>query len=246
MKTKILRYEELAINAFPAILTELYDGWILRYSNGFTYRGNSVNPLYRSTLELDRKVDACEKRFHQRNLPCVFKMTPTSPVSLDEILESKGYQIQKYADIMELYLTETKFQTFDNVTIETVATTEWLNRLFSLNGPSDPDTQSTLTRMLTQIENPVLCASIMEQGQVIACGLGVIEDGYLGLFDIRVHDDYQRKGYASSLCSSILSAGIKNGAHTAYLQVETANAPARKLYEKLGFSHVYTYWYRVH
>ena len=46
MIKEILQIEELSINAFPAILTELYDGWILRYSNGYTYRGNSVNPLY--------------------------------------------------------------------------------------------------------------------------------------------------------------------------------------------------------
>lgn len=47
-KNEILRFEELALNALPAILTEFYDGWILRYSNGYTFRGNSINPLYKS------------------------------------------------------------------------------------------------------------------------------------------------------------------------------------------------------
>jgi hypothetical protein len=34
MIKEIIQIEELSINAFPTILIELYDGWILRYSNG--------------------------------------------------------------------------------------------------------------------------------------------------------------------------------------------------------------------
>ena len=49
----IVMYEEIAMNAFPALLSEIYDGWILRYSDGYTYRGNSVNPIYKSTLNLE-------------------------------------------------------------------------------------------------------------------------------------------------------------------------------------------------
>jgi hypothetical protein len=63
MKNKILRFEELSINAFPAILTELYDGWVLRYSNGYTYRGNSINPLYSSAIDLKDKIKYCEDKF---------------------------------------------------------------------------------------------------------------------------------------------------------------------------------------
>lgn len=100
MNKEILRIEELSINAFPAISTELYDGWILRYSDGYTYRGNSINPLYSSTIDLENKIEYCEYKYFEKGLPCVYKMTENADEGLDSSLEKRGYTIEKSADIM--------------------------------------------------------------------------------------------------------------------------------------------------
>lgn len=39
MNFAALRYEELALNAFPVLHTEVYDGWILRFPAGRPMRG---------------------------------------------------------------------------------------------------------------------------------------------------------------------------------------------------------------
>jgi len=42
MENLVRLYEELSANAHPALKTIIYDGWILRFSDGYTNRSNSV------------------------------------------------------------------------------------------------------------------------------------------------------------------------------------------------------------
>ena len=100
-------------------------------------------------------------------------------------------------------------------------------------------------RMLRNILPNKFFASMSLNGQIIACGLGVLESGFIGLFDIIVDKDYRNMGYGEKLVLSILQLGKNNGAKKAYLQVEKNNAPALSLYSKIGFEEIYEYWYRV-
>ena len=57
------RIEESSLNAWPALRQMLFDGWILRFAEGYTKRANSVNPLYGSSLDVSEKVDICEELY---------------------------------------------------------------------------------------------------------------------------------------------------------------------------------------
>ncbi|HEX3077991.1 MAG TPA: GNAT family N-acetyltransferase [Lachnospiraceae bacterium] len=244
MSSIIIKYEELSINAFPALLTEIYDGWILRYANGYTYRANSVNPIYTSSESLDRKVNICEEKYFQKGLPCVFKMTDNLDSILDGMLEKRGYDIQKSADIMERKLAEESFMD-QQVDIEYVISDEWFEAYVKMNEMKQESIQGAARGCLDRIGNPVICASIKQEGMVVAIGLGVYENGYVGLFDILVHEDYRRRGLGMRVVNAILQEGQRMGTHTAYLQVVATNSIAVNMYERLGFEKVYTYWYRV-
>lgn len=90
-----------------------------------------------------------------------------------------------------------------------------------------------------------MIVSICLNEKTITCGLGVLENDFIGLFDIVVDKQYRNIGYGRHLVLGILQLGKSNGAKKAYLQVEKKNASALKLYSSIGFKEVYEYWYRI-
>ena len=75
-----------------------------------------------------------------------------------------------------------------------------------------------------------------------AVAIGVPGDGLLGVFCMAVHPDRRRRGLGIALVSALCARAPDA---TPYLQVESVNAPARALYERLGFAEVYRYRHRV-
>ncbi len=79
----------------------------------------------------------------------------------------------------------------------------------------------------------------------VACGLAVLEQDLLGLFDIVTHPSQRRRGHGRSLVTALLDWGRSHQAKQAYLQVVADNSAAADLYQQLGFENLYNYWYRV-
>ncbi len=84
-----------------------------------------------------------------------------------------------------------------------------------------------------------------DQGHPVAAGLGVLECGLVGIYDLYTDARYRRQGMATWILSTILSWASNHGALGAYLQVMSENLPALALYRKLGFKPCYRYWYRI-
>ena len=76
--------ESLSFKALPALESRYYDGWLLRYAEGYTRRANSVNPVYASTDDIDLKISQCELVYAQKKRPTIFKMTEEKLFSLCE------------------------------------------------------------------------------------------------------------------------------------------------------------------
>ena len=202
---KTILYEELSMNAHPALKTQLYDGWILRFSNGYTNRANSVNPLYRSGLPHEVKIEHCENAYLREKLPAVFKLTHELSGQLDGLLEQRGYHVVTPSNIMTRAIGDIAHRSA-GFSFRLTADDSWSDQFFSLNGVTDSRRISTAKRMLQNIQNNTLCGTVTKNGQVIACGLCVIERGYAGLFDIVVDSAHRGRGHGFDICASLLSA----------------------------------------
>ncbi len=241
----IRMYEELQLNAWPALQTLMVDGWILRFANGYTKRANSVQSLYPSTMPFHEKIDECESLYHSKGLPAVFKLTEIPEAAdLDAALEQRGYALIDPVSVQVRNLDVLPQPFHGDVTLSPVITDEWLQDFCELH-PSHREHHGTIREMFTHHKLDCCFAALKRDGRTVACGLAVSQHGRVGLFDIVTDQTYRRQGLAESLILHLLHWAKENHAHEAYLQVLKENTAALRLYEKLGFEENYPHWYRI-
>lgn len=242
----IAALEEISLNALPAIKTMFYDGWILRMSGGYTRRANSVQTFGACTQPLAQKIAYCERLYRDHGLPATFKMTAASqPPTLDQELEARGYRAEASTSVQTCALAPFALSRSEHVCICEKWSDEWFAEFCRMRALA-PAQRADLEQLLRLIVPQTGYALLTDQDGVRACGLGVVQEKHLGLFDIEVDQMARRRGYGKELVMQLLMWGKTMGAETAYLQVSPGNEAAVKLYAQLGFVEQYRYRYRVH
>jgi len=241
----IRQLEELSLNAWHPLQTVFYDGWILGFSNGYTRRANSVQALYPSTLPLDEKIDYCEAQYAARGQNTVFKLTGAEqPPDLEVALIRRGYVQDSSVSIQTRSLFDVTLpETSTRIEIEDCPSEDWLADFCHMRD-IEPQYYQVMHTMLSNLVPQSGFFRLLVDHQTAAVGLGVVERGYVGLYDLTTHVSLRKRGYGTQLILSIFKWAQERGAHTAYLQVARGNTPALELYHKLGFREVYRYWYR--
>jgi N-acetylglutamate synthase len=238
------RLEEVAMNAWPALQQVLYDGWVLRFANGYTKRANSINPLYDSRGAVAEKIAFCERRYAKRGLPAIFRLTSClAPPELDESLERRGYQMLDPSLVLTIDLRDRPLLE-PALELRAEAVDMWME-LFEQLADHRFSGRDTHHAMLEAIPAERLLVAGVADDEIVGCGIGVLEDQYFGLFDIAVARGRRNRGYGTQLISGMLRWARQRGANYSYPQVMGANAPARHVYGKLGFEEAYQYWYRA-
>lgn len=97
--------------------------------------------------------------------------------------------------------------------------------------------------MLSKVMVDTIYCSVLHEGKVAACASAAIEHGYALIQNVIVKEDMRGLGLGKKLCSALIAKAKEEGAGHAYLQVLQNNEVAYKLYEKLGFTKAYGYWY---
>ena len=241
MEVDLRRLEELSLNSSAPPGQLLYDGWILRLAPGKAKRARSVNPVYPSTRPLPAKIEYCERLYESARLPMLFRLTPFSDPMIEAALDARGYTRLEPTSVESAPLHS---RDFEDGGARDCALVEWIDVVAGLRG-SPPEHRVSHRARLEGLPLQKHAMVIEESGRIVATGLTVLEGEDAGLFDIVTDERERRRGHARRLVSSLLHRAQALGARRAYLQVESDNVPARRLYADLGFVERYQYWYRL-
>ncbi|MCM3627217.1 GNAT family N-acetyltransferase [Paenibacillus glycanilyticus] len=238
--------EELSLNAWPSLQTIVYDGWLLRFADGYTKRSNCVMPLYESGSEAAEKIRHCEQVYAERGMDTIFKITPfAKPAHLDSLLNERGYKIVDPVYVKTASLVNIPAPSEDAAyQLDELVNERWLDELASLSGLSEKQRETTV-KMLAGSPLRQCFITLYADGVPAACGIGVVEQGYVGLYDIVTSERYRNRGLGYQLLLRLFWWAKQNGTEKAYLLVVQGNIPANRLYDKFGFETQYEYWYRV-
>ena len=244
------RVEEASLNAWPALHQVLFDGWVLRFTRGFTKRANSVTPLYASALPLLAKVRHCEELYAREGLRAIFRMTTIGEqTELDKVLSDRGYEVADPTRVLSLGLGRGDFglaSGFEESTLSSfLATYGELSSSPDIDAVAAGSAADLHATILRGIRSETVFGSLLDNGRPVACGMAVVDGEVAGLFDVVVHPDSRRRGHGRAVVESLLARASAIGARHAYLQVVEDNEAALALYETMGFERLYEYRYRL-
>jgi ribosomal protein S18 acetylase RimI-like enzyme len=237
----ILSLEERAFNAWPARRTVFFEGWVMRLSDGFTKRANSVN-AGAPGLRFDGVREAAEALYRRHGLPCVFRLSPLAAPEVDAALDRAGYVTFDPSWVARVSLEGAAPSAAVSVGLQ--PTQDWLDGFALANGVR-AESCAVHHAMVRSIAMPCGFATLQEEGRPIGFALAVLERGAVGFYDVVVAPASRGRGYGRVLMRALMQWGAEQGARMGYLQVRQENEAARRLYAGLGFEDVYRYHYRL-
>jgi GNAT superfamily N-acetyltransferase len=244
----VLEIEGAAFRAWPAEEVVELSGWRLRFTRGVTRRANSVWPNeWRDETPLSERVGAVEAFAAARGIAPSFQLTSVAkPAGLDAWLAERGYAIDAPVVVMTRDLeglSEGRESPDLETTVLETPSTDWL--FVAIERGRFAKAREPFSGILARIgPRGAFALSTASEGPC-AVGLGVVDDEFLGIFNMLTVPEARRRGAARSILSALALWGTQHGARLAYLQVERDNAPARALYTSAGFSPAYEYHYRT-
>jgi ribosomal protein S18 acetylase RimI-like enzyme len=239
--------ETMAANAWRPEIEQHLDGWRLRVSGGSSSRVNSVWPnRLIGSLSLEARLGIVEDFYRRHQMPACFQLCPAAlPDGLYEELQQRGYFDEKATSVkiasIDTVLERSEPPRFAVIQSPTL-TEEWFQAYTTASG-YDKASLPIRHGILSRIGPEANFLLVEVDGVTAATGLGVAERGWMGIFCVVTFEQFRRQGLACQVMHGLSAWGKTGGVQQLYLQVMENNPPALRLYDKLGFSKRYEYWY---
>lgn len=247
--------EAAARDAWPAAQADWVGGWLLRYTYGITRRANSVWPNGDShgisELTFDERLNEAELFYAVYDTPARFQISPASrPADLDIVLALRGYQRTAETAVQTAKLSVVLHETGRRspgsvlqIDLAEQVSPAWFQTYDDIEKLGK---RAAVVRhdIIKRIRTRSGFALATLDGEPVALGLGVVNQGWLGIYCMATDARVRRRGVATGIIHALANWAQLYGARQVYLQVMTANEPGLALYSRCGFSTLYHYHYR--
>ena len=235
--------ETRMMNAWPAIHTQMVDGWIVRLANGYSGRANSASPLVPASRLTDAALVYIEGLFDAARIRPLVRITPLADASVDAQLTAAGWRLDNESLVLVAPL-DGRHTIDPDATLAPRVSQTWALANAAAYGGVKANAEH-LFAIVSRIRPAAIFATLREGGEEAAWGIAVIERGFVALQDLVVHPKARGRGLGRRLTTTLMAAGHDAGATRAYLQVSAENHVARALYAQLGFVEAYRYTQRA-
>jgi ribosomal protein S18 acetylase RimI-like enzyme len=232
--SEILELERLLAATWPAIESAPLGGWVLRYSEGFSRRANSVLALTAPEGGIDAAVKAVEDWYAARGARPLVSLAGPVAKRLDEELAARGWETEGATAVMTKALEPVRYE--GEVRVVSAPCRELLEQV----GRGTPE----LAAQVLGEGADRGYAEVWREGALAARGRGAIAGGTVAITNIGTLPAYRRQGLGTEVLHALEAWAAAQGATRTALQVETDNEAAIAMYASLGYAERYRYAYR--
>jgi GNAT superfamily N-acetyltransferase len=240
-----IRMERAHVAAWPALNTEIIDGWLWRSSGGGSQRANSVSTIDFFGISPEATITEVELRYAAVGEPARFQsFDETCPPGLTDLLQKRGYKPAEPTTTMFKRIEVAKPTT--DVEVRDHAWPEWRNVYL---GEITPNRRAVNTLILDRVPAPRAFFGIRRGGDLVATALCAVSFGCAVIECVATSSGARRQGAARSVLAALehwasthanpgtenTSAPRQQPVNWIGLQVAAGNTPAVALYDSLGF-----------
>lgn len=234
--------EAAALEAWPGLEVERDGRWVLRASNGYSKRANSVQSLAATDDEnAAARLDYAKSWFKARNLPAIFRQTPLAGRKTVAALDAAKWEAHDESFVLatEIGLTSPDAR---------VQVTPLLDPVFGVAQQTlqgyDDETIRKLGALLWTIAVPAAGLVISSEDRPLSAALVAVSGGIAYVGNVVTAKDARGHGFAHAVVQTALAWGQSQGASASALNVQADNQAALRLYQRLGYRYVHDYCYR--
>ena len=238
------RVERALSKAWPPLESALCGGWLLGFSHGVSRRANSANPTRPDMRDIEAGIAACAALYRARRMPVLFRIPSIIEPGAERRLDQLGYRAEGESLTLYADLVEAEAAPDPDVALAPRPTAEWLAAMAAMQSHG-AEARTAYRRIVASVAAPAAFASLRCDGEWAALAYGAISDGLLCLQSAIVDVRYRGRGHARRMLGALVAWGAGAGAQGVCLQVDASNAPAHRLYGRLGLARtLYRYHYR--